>query len=282
MKKTIFAILLFVCAAMPVVAQTAAPEGMALIAAGKFWMGRVNGYDLYSVDVVARDRYDDVPANHVHLDAFYMDKYEVTNEDYAKFLKATGGKAPWHWPEGQIAPGEEKFPLYNVNWYEATEYCKSVGKRLPTEAEWEKALRGGVEQASFAWGDDKFDNSESQMLAVGPDAKHAPRPVPAVLGRNSATKVGSFPPNPYGLFDMVGSVTEWTNDWFDPDYYRFMPKVNPKGPETGKYKSVRGSNWANSAAGTAGSEKLRNYFRNFADPDARMITMGFRCAKSAQ
>jgi formylglycine-generating enzyme required for sulfatase activity len=209
-----------------------------------------------------------------------MDKYEVTNADYAKFLEVTHGKAPWHWPEGQIPPGEDKFPVYNVNWYEATDYCKWAGKRLPTEAEWEKALRGGVDRETFAWGDDKFDNSEPQMLAVGPDPKHPPRPVPAAIARNGAMKIGSFPPNGYGLYDMVGSVTEWTNDWFDPDYYRFMPKTNPKGPETGKYRSVRGSNWANTGASTAGSEKLRSYFRNFADPDARITTIGFRCAKS--
>jgi formylglycine-generating enzyme required for sulfatase activity len=280
MGKTIFAILSCVCAVIPLAAQTAAPDGMALIPAGKFWMGRVYAYDLYSVDVVARDRYDDVPANHVHLDAFYLDKYEVTNADYAKFLEANHGKAPWHWPEGQVPAGEAAFPVYNVNWYEATDYCKWAGKRLPTEAEWEKALRGGVDRETFAWGDDKFDNAEPQMLPVGPDPKHNAKPVPAAIGRNSAMKVAAFPPNAYGLYDMVGGVTEWTNDWFDPDYYRFMPKANPKGPETGKYRSVRGSNWMNSAAGTAGSEKLRSYFRNFADPEARSTGLGFRCAKA--
>jgi iron(II)-dependent oxidoreductase len=123
MKKTIFAILWCVCAVMPMAAQTAAPQEMASIPAGKFWMGRVYAYDLYSVDVVARDRYDDVPANHVYLDAFYIDKYEVTNADYAKFLEATHGKAPWHWPEGQVPAGQERFPVYNVNWYEAGDYC---------------------------------------------------------------------------------------------------------------------------------------------------------------
>ena len=253
---------------------------MTLIPAGKFWMGRVYGYDLYSVDVVARDRYDDVPANNVYVDAFYLDKYEVANADYAKFLETTHGKAPWHWPQGKIADGEDRFPVYNVNWYEAADYCKWTGKRLPTEAEWEKAERGGVDRETFAWGDEKFDNSEPQMLAVGPDPKHNAKPVPAAIGRNTPMKVGSFPPNRYGIYDVVGGVTEWTSDWFDADYYRFMPKVNPKGPETGKYRSVRGSNWVNGSGGTSGSEKLRNYFRNFADPDARSTSLGFRCAKS--
>ena len=106
--KTIFTILWCVCAALPIAAQTAGPDGMVLVPAGKFWMGRVYAYDLYSVDVVARDRYDDVPANNVYVDAFYLDKYEVANADYAKFLETTHGKAPWHWPQGKIAEGEDQ------------------------------------------------------------------------------------------------------------------------------------------------------------------------------
>ena len=93
---------------------------MVQIPAGKFWMGRA--YTIYadSADLVPRDKMDDRPANNIYLDAFYIDKYEVTNADYAQFIQATGAKAPWHWPEGKIPDGEEKLPVYNVNWFEAT------------------------------------------------------------------------------------------------------------------------------------------------------------------
>src|SRR5262245_22716338 len=129
-RRTIFAILCCVCAALPAAAQTAAPEGMVEIPAGKFWYGRTYGYDVYSVDVVARDHYNADPANLLYIDAFYFDKYEVTNTDYAKFLDATHIKAPWHWPQGKIPEKQEKFPVANVTWFEATDYCKWVGKRL--------------------------------------------------------------------------------------------------------------------------------------------------------
>ena len=278
-SKIIFIILCSVCAALPTAAQTTAPESMVQIPAGKFWMGRA--YTLYvdSADLIPRDKMDDLPANNVYLDAFYIDKYEVTNADYARFVEATGARPPWHWPQGKSPNGEERFPASNANWFEATDFCKWAGKRLPTEAEWEKAARGGLDRNHYSWGDDAIDRSENRLGAPQSSGRTTDEPLPAHLNGSDAMPVGSFKPNGYDLYDMVGSVTEWTNDWFDPDYYRFMPKVNPQGPETGKYRSVRGSNWANSAAGTSGSEKLRNYFRNFADPDARSITIGFRCAK---
>jgi len=137
-KKVLFTILCLICAAVPLAAQTAAPENMVQIPAGKFWMGRA--YTIYtdSADLVPIDKLDDRPANNIDVDAFYIDKYEVTNTDYAKFLQATGGKPPWHWPQGKIEAGKEKLPVYNVNWFDATAYCKWAGKRLPTEAEWKK------------------------------------------------------------------------------------------------------------------------------------------------
>src|SRR5205809_4674322 len=138
-KKCIFTILCCVCAALPAAAQTAAPEGMVLVPAGKFWMGRAFSIFLDSGDLLARDKMDDRPANNIYLDAFYIDKYEVTNADYERFIQATGGRAPWHWPEGKIPKGEERLPVSNVNWFEANSFCNWMGKRLPTEAEWEKA-----------------------------------------------------------------------------------------------------------------------------------------------
>ena len=214
---------------------------------------------------------DDRPANNIYLDAFYLDTYEVTNAEYAKFVEATRIKPPWTWPQGKIPNGQEKFPVYNVNWFESSDYCKSVGKRLTTEAEWEKAARGGLDQNHYSWGDTDVDRSELRLFAPQTAGRTSNRPLPAALGREGAAAVGSFAPNGYGLYDMMGNVMEWTNDWYDNNYYPFMPKKNPHGPETGKYKSIRGSSYI-------GGTNL-NDFRNFSDPDLRSTTIGFRCAK---
>ena len=276
-KKLIFTFLCCVCAVLPAAAQTAAPEGMVLIPAGKFWMGRTFAIFLDSGDLLARDKMDDRPANNVYVDAFYIDKYEVTNADYARFVQAKGARPPWHWPEGQTPKGEEKFPVANVNWYEATDYCKWSGKRLPTEAEWEKAARGGLDRAHYTWGDDAIDqNNETALLSPQVALRDSPIAVPATLGRPRPNPVASFAPNGYGLYDMTGNVMEWTNDWYDNNYYPFMSKQNPHGPEAGRYKSVRGAGYADQ--GGHGMEKLASY-RNFSDPDTRMTTIGFRCAK---
>jgi len=274
-SKLIFIVLCCVCAALPIAAQTAAPEGMASVPAGKFWMGRTQTFFFDTIGGIPRDRMDDIPANNVYLDAFSIDKYEVTNADYSRFVQATGARAPWHWPEAQMPKGEERFPVYNVNWYEATDYCKWAGKRLPTEAEWEKAARGGLDRARYSWGDADVSSTEQNLFnQAGQRTTNVP--VPAVLGRLSPLPVGSVAPNGYGLFDVIGNVAEWTNDWYDSNYYPFMPKLNPRGPETARYKSVRGAGWADPAG--EGDLKMVSY-RNFADPDMRSSTIGFRCAK---
>jgi len=253
----VFTILYCVCAAMPIAAQTEVLEGMVQIPAGKFWMGRPHAVDNDADDNMPRAWRDDRPANHIYLDAFYLDKYEVTNAEYARFLEATGGKggkAPWHWLHGKVPEGEERQAVTNITWFEADAYCKLAGKRLPTEAEWERAARGGLDRKTYSWGD-----AEDVKLAVS---------------RNKAAAVGTSTPNDYGLYDMIGNVIEWSNDWYDRGYYAFMPKRNPQGPETGLYKSVRGGGWAE-GRGT----KLANHFRNFSDPELRSSTIGFRCAK---
>jgi formylglycine-generating enzyme required for sulfatase activity len=286
-SKLIFAVFCCVCAALPLAAQTAAPENaerkrdsaqpqeMALIPAGKFWVGRSHTFFFDTIGGVPRDRMDDIPANNIYLDAFYIDKYEVTNADYARFVETTGARAPWHWPEGKMPKGEERIPVYNVNWYEAGDYCKSLGKRLPTEAEWEKAARGGLDRNRYSWGDAEVSQTEANLFNQG-GQRTTNAPVPAALNLLGAMPVGSFAPNGYGLYDIIGNVGEWTNDWYDSNYYPFMPKVNPRGPETGRYKSTRGAGWADPAGD--GDLKMVSY-RNFSDPDTRSSTIGFRCAK---
>ncbi len=239
---------------------------MVQITAGKFWIGRTQMLWRDAIDVVPRTKLDNLPANLIYLDAFYLDKYEVTNADYARFLQATGGKPPWHWPQGKFRNGEEKVAISNVNWFEADAYCKWAGKRLPTEAEWEKASRGGLDRQIYPWGT-KADVPAGRGGRGGTAA--------AALGTGHAVAVGQFPPNGYGLYDMVGNVMEWTNDWYDLNYYPFMPKENPKGPEKGLYKSIRGGGWADGL-----NEEVANFFRNFSDPELRALTIGFRCAKS--
>ncbi len=265
-KSIVFTILCCVCAALPVAAQAQVPEDMVQIAAGEFWMGRAyaNGNDVR--DNQPRLFRDDRPANLVHLDAFSIDRYEVTNSDYARFLEATGGEAPWHWPYGEIPDGQEMQAVSNVNWFEADAYCAAAGKRLPNEAEWEKAVRGGGDRQIYAWdGGIVADEYRPQFEAGGP----------AAVSLNQAAAVGSYPPNGYGLFDMIGNVMEWTNDWYERGYYVFMPKSNPQGPEDGIYKSVRGGGWAE---GRGRGGKLGNHYRNYSDPEQRALTIGFRCS----
>ena len=111
------------------------PANMAAIPAGEFWMGRTHTATLEQAIILERDRRDDQPAHKIHIDAFYLDKHEVTNADYLRFVEATGAARPWYWPGGKVAKGEERFPVNNVTWAEADAYCRWSGKRLPSEAE---------------------------------------------------------------------------------------------------------------------------------------------------
>lgn len=199
---------------------------------------------------------DDRPAHKVWLDAYYLDTHEVTNAEYAGFVKSTSHRAPYHWLRGDIPSGEENFPVFNVDWEDANSYCRWSGKRLPTEAEWERAARGGKEELDYPWG----DKADSKMAKY-----NQPQPGAA----------GAFPPNAFGLYDMAGSVAEWCSDWFDGLYYKDSPTKNPQGPGTGLYKVIRGGAWSDSPA------RITVFFRNWVRPNQRTPNVGFRCARSA-
>lgn len=220
---------------------------MVLIPAGEFEMGSNDGED------------DEKPVHTVYLDAFYMDKYEVTNALYKKFMDATGYKAPAYWNDKRF--NDPQHPVVGVSWKDANEYCKWAGKRLPTEAEWEKAARGGLVGKKYPWGDTLTHN----------DANYSGKGDKDIWKYTSS--VGSFPPNGYGLYDMAGNVYEWCADWYGSNYYASSPKSNPAGQSSGLVRVLRGGSWSH-----LNDSNLRTAYRNYYDPTYVYNYLGFRCS----
>ena len=241
-------------AAMPL---GAAESGMVYVPGGEFLRGR--SHSLPDDDMERRPTLlkDDRPARTIHVEPFYLDEHEVTNEAYRRFLEATGRRPPFHWVDGQIAEGEEKHPVVNVNWHEAAAYCQSLGKRLPTEAEWERAARGLGEGVKFPWGNEEPTKGQQAHFDV----------------LDGARPVCRFPKNTFGLCDMAGNVWEWCVDRYDRLYYERSPDENPSGPDEGMYRVLRGGSWADAA------KYLTCAYRSFAQPRERSPNIGFRCAK---
>ena len=235
------------------VASLLAEDGMSLIPAGEFTMGRTKLTPDDKTTMRPRVLLDDRPDHKVSLDAYWLDKTEVTHGAYAKFLEATKRRPPYHWSKRP----PDTTPIYNVDWEDARAYCEWVGKLLPTEAQWERAARGGLEGKDYPWGE-KAD-TKSALFNV----------------QTGAGKVAAFPPNAFELFDMAGSVSEWTADWFEREYYATSPAKNPSGPAAGTYKVIRGGAWSDSAA------RITVFYRNWVRPNQRTPNLGFRCAKSA-
>jgi formylglycine-generating enzyme required for sulfatase activity len=219
------------------------------------------------------------PAHEVLLNGFYILRNLVTNQQYHEFTEATGHTHPDADPRFQGA----KQPVVVVTWDDAQAFCGWVGARLPSEAEWEKAARG-THGLVYPWGNvwdsgklQSIDGIAHQSFANQADylswkTLHIEDP------EARTTNVGSFPQgaSPYGVLDMAGNAWEWVNDWFDSDYYRTSPATNPKGPETGKYKVLRGGSW--DAPRPVISTWMREHF--MAPNTARRVT-SFRCAKDA-
>lgn len=241
---------------------------MVLIPAGEFEMGidrseipeLVNWAKGYDQSAMASWFEDETPRHKVYLDAYYIDVYEVTNEMYAKFLKATNHKPPKYWDDPRYNDPQQ--PVVGVTWEDAKAYCDWAGKRLPTEAEWEKAARGGLIGKRFPWGDDASHDYANYAGTVGTD----------IWGYSAP--VGKFAPNGYGLYDMAGNVFEWCADWYEKDYYSKSPTKNPTGPSSGKTRVVRGGGYGYTVNFLRVSDRFGSYFPSNAYP-----FVGFRCAK---
>ncbi len=221
------------------------PPGMVAIPGGRFAMG-------------AEGDEGDSPLHQVELSAFFLDAREVTCADYQRFCAATERDLPMFWGMADFHCGADfpDHPVVGVSWSDAQAYARWAGKRLPTEAEWEYAARGGRAEASYAIGD-----TLSGELANY--AKTTPR---------GTRKVGSYAPNPYGLYDMTGNVVEWTADYYDWDYYGESPPLNPAGPAKGKFRAIRGGGWF------TGPGCCSLDFRNGLRGNWRDFNVGFRCA----
>lgn len=214
---------------------------------------------------------DEYPRHEVFVDQFYIDKFEVTNGRYAQFVNATGHRAPHNptdptrtlWQGAAITDSLADRPVVNVDWYDAAAYCKWAGKRLPTEAEWEKAAKGTSDRR-FPWGN------------VEPAPKHL-NYNQKWIGEKTLMPVGSYDAgkSPFGVYDMAGNVWEWVNDWYDARYYEKSPPKNPQGPDTGRQKVIRGGGWQNE------TPTVRIFTRVGSDPTIRNESTGFRCAMDA-
>lgn len=222
-------------------------EGMVLVEAGEFKMGwNETGW------------IDTLPVRLVKVEPFYIDKHEVTNKQWKEFLDATGynwGGRMQAWPGGVLPKEMENLPVVYVNWYDAQAYAKWAGKRLPTEAEWEKAARG-VDFRKYPWGN-RFDKNLCNV---------------SESGHKKVLPVGSFPKgaSPYGCLDMCGNVAEWTADWYDA-----YPGNDKNLPQFGqRYRVIRGGHY-NSASG------YETFARGYLEPTARLPYVGFRCVVSA-
>jgi formylglycine-generating enzyme len=224
---------------------------LAHIPEGWFWMGSEMGQD------------NERPVHRVWVDGFYLAACQVTNADYSRFLRATRSHPPPFWDDPNFKHPEQ--PVVAVSWFEAMKYCDwlSTGTgrcyRLPTEAEWERAARGGAESKIFPWG----------------DAPPPSRPDGEELWKNGPEPVAQTTPNAFGLYDLCQNVHEWCSDWYQANYYAVSPKRNPRGPESGERRASRGGSWRHHIKVT------RVAARSSIPPEFRYADYGFRVACAA-
>jgi formylglycine-generating enzyme required for sulfatase activity len=249
---------------------------LARIPAGDFLMGAADAEE------------DERPVHRVHVSEFFIGRFAVTHDEYARFIRATGHPppgihplpmvaegeraalfrelaAPYVWDQDQPPAGHGSHPVVLIGYDDALAYCRwmslTLGRtvRLPTEAEWEKAARGGTDGLRHPWGND-IDPSRANFLAD------------AASKRERGTRpTGTYPPNAYGLYDVCGNVWEWVTDWYRPDYYGLGEMHDPVGPESGSMRIVRGGSWVNDDV-----SMLRCAYRHKVPPDTYAYSVGFR------
>ena len=237
------------------VAESISTNQFVLIPAGEFMMGCETGQD------------EERPVHRVWVDAFEMAAYQVSNRDYAKFLEVTGHPAPKHWTDPDFNHPDQ--PVVAVNWIKAVKYCDWLGSldgrkyRLPTEAEWERAARGGREGLLYVWGNELPINWPEYVKRWSGEVKG---PLP----------VGHGSPNAFGLFDIGENVHEWCADWFAKDYYARSPASNPPGPEFGERRASRGGSWRHQIMVS------RCAARSSIPPTLEYADYGFRVARDVE
>jgi iron(II)-dependent oxidoreductase len=246
---------------------------MLTVAEGPFIMGTARtSHEPFSFDL----QYDDTeqPQRRVWLHQYEIDRDEVSLGEYLLWLRQQQRHLPEevrrlidHVTTIHALPPKTlaRWPALYVTWSEASDFCRAQGKRLPTEAEWEKAARGDSGNL-FPWG------QKPPTPALAMFGQYHVHEIPIVASVDSGEEGRS----PYGLHHMAGNAAEWVEDWFGIDYYATMPDRNPRGPANGRYKVVRGGSWKSAPA------LLRTATRGGASPDQRAATIGFRCARSAR
>jgi len=272
----------------PTVAPTATPTpppGMVLVPAGDFLMGSTDEdidelFELCSTNIPDCKREsleDQYPQRVVHLDSFYLDEYEVTNAQYGECVRGGACTEPENiTSRSRLSyygnPEYDQYPVLRVTWHDAQTYCEWAGKRLPTEAEWEKAARG-TDARLYPWGNEVPGGSRLNYCDI--NCPWQPfRDLHGDDGYKDTSPAGAYPvgASPYGAYDMGGNVWEWVTDWYDADYYVSGPLSNPTGPSDGSERVIRGGSFENTWHVTSAT------YRSRAAPHVRADQLGFRCA----
>ncbi len=205
---------------------------------------------------------DERPKHQVWVSTFSIDLHEVTTAQYAQFLAAEKQAVPWQWETVDLTQHGDR-PVIGVSWHDAETYCRWKDKRLPTEAEWEKAARG-TDGRLYPWGNEA-PNSQLANFALGARFSYSQVLLPVESFESGKS--------PYGLYQMAGNVYEWVQDWYATNYYETSPDRNPQGPGQGQFKVLRGGSWSDLP------KYLLTYGRFKLPPETRNSYTGFRCAK---